>query len=688
MPDKELLQDREIAKRIPRAWAAFFESFGRLTPVQRASIPLIADGKDTLVTSPTASGKTEAVCAPLVERNYGSRDPWTILYISPTRALVNDLYYRLYDPLGRLSLSVKRRTGDHRDNLGEAHVILTTPESFDSLLCRGRVGNGDGHLLANVVAVVIDEVHLLHGNPRGEQIKWCLERLRRLRKQAVAEGWAKNSKLQVVALSATIPDPKVVADRFLTNGEIVRVDGGRSLEVIAPAGPVSSAEDAVLSYLDSLSVPEKVLVFTNSRKRADVLTAELREPLAKLGYRAETHHGSLSRDQRTSTEEAVRNAEKIVVFATSTLEIGIDIGDIDLVVLDGPAPDVKSLLQRMGRGNRRTDKTRVMPCAGSYLEAVIHSAMIQAADEGWLGASEYGPEYAVMKQQIASYIFQSARRSRSRRGVEDLLAKHVSENLGKDLIDRMLSSEELIEDEYGLRLGEVWLDRSVSGQIHSNIEGPQGLTVVDESTGQPIASGLRSVPNPASSMKIAGNPLEVRSWGDRKIEVRRLKDSKVLEGNWGYVSRAWFKGADQPQSVRRYLGISENIWPWVEIGNERHIFHFGGSRRKAFLQLVAGDEKLKVNEWYITISDSQIGKPAWATDIKEWRVDLSVLDSLDSLENTLGRPKANQTLPVDARVDEIKGWLMIDEETNYLNDSLWTHDVDLETSDLLIALLQ
>ena len=154
------------------------------------------------------------------------------------------------------------------------------------------------------------------------------------------------------------------------------------------------------------------------------------------------------------------------------------------------------------------------------------------------------------------------------------------------------------------------------------------------------------------------------------------------------MSRAWFKGSDQPQSVRRYIGISENIWPCVDVDNQRHIFHFGGSRRKAFLQLAAGDGKIEVNEWYITISDSQHGKPAWATDLKAWRIDLSVLDSLDSLEKTLGRPKANQTLPVDARVDEIKGWLMIDEEAKCLNNSSWTDEVDLETSDFLTALLQ
>src|SRR5262249_37777789 len=152
-----------------------------------------------------ASGKTEAACAPLVERSLESHREWTILYVSPTRALVNDLHVRLSGPLRRSSLRAVRRTGDHHDALsGWQQVVLTTPESFDSLLCRGRL-QPNGHALAHVVAVVLDEVHLLHGSSRGEQVRWLLERLRRLRRQAKAEGWSATEDFQVVALSATIP---------------------------------------------------------------------------------------------------------------------------------------------------------------------------------------------------------------------------------------------------------------------------------------------------------------------------------------------------------------------------------------------------------------------------------------------------------------------------------------------------
>ena len=97
--DPDLKLDRQIAASMPRAWSAFFGRFGRLTAVQRAAIPLISQGRDILLCSATASGKTEAVCAPLVERNIDHITPWKILYVTPTRALVNDLYGRLADAL-------------------------------------------------------------------------------------------------------------------------------------------------------------------------------------------------------------------------------------------------------------------------------------------------------------------------------------------------------------------------------------------------------------------------------------------------------------------------------------------------------------------------------------------------------------------------------------------------------------
>ena len=226
--------DVEIADRLRLTWSPFFGRFGRLRPVQRAGIPKILDNNDVLMVAPTASGKTEAACAPLVELNSGS-ERWTIVYISPTRALVNDLFQRLDSPIEQLGLTIKRRTGDHRDPLVEPpNLLLTTPESFDSLLCRGR-SRALRHVLGYVNAVVLDEVHLIFGTARGEQTRWLLHRLRRLREQMVTDAVIRTADLQVVALSATVPDIDALVDTYLgPHRAVVSVEGTRPIELRRP----------------------------------------------------------------------------------------------------------------------------------------------------------------------------------------------------------------------------------------------------------------------------------------------------------------------------------------------------------------------------------------------------------------------------------------------------------------------
>ena len=132
-------------------------------------------------------------------------------YAPPTRALVNDLYERLRGPASQLGLILRRRTGDHRERVEDIpHIVLTTPESFDSLLCRGR-NSAYGHSLGFVSAVVLDEIHLLHGTARGEQLRWLMARLARVRTQMVESGLTRRADVQLVALSATIPDPEFIA---------------------------------------------------------------------------------------------------------------------------------------------------------------------------------------------------------------------------------------------------------------------------------------------------------------------------------------------------------------------------------------------------------------------------------------------------------------------------------------------
>jgi len=311
--------DRDIFRLLERTWPAFFEVHGRLLDIQRKAIPVILQGKNILVSSPTASGKTEAVCAPLIERNIDINSPWTILYISPTRALVNDLYERLYTPLSRMTLSLIRRTGDHPAKLDKIpHVLITTPESFDSIMCRGRLDDDNyGHILSQVKALVLDEIHLLYGSPRGEQVRWLIEILKRLKEQAYRCKWTCSNKIQIVGLSATVPEPQKVIYDFMKEGEYVSTDGKRELTVVnESAEPVC---EALVKYLNNHKHSEKILVFCNARKRVDSLASELKKELVKYGYSVVAHHGSLSQTLREKAEKAIKDRDRIIAFATSTL---------------------------------------------------------------------------------------------------------------------------------------------------------------------------------------------------------------------------------------------------------------------------------------------------------------------------------------------------------------------------------
>lgn len=687
----ELERDVEIAAALPRAWTYFFAPFGRLTAVQRAAVLPILHGSDVLVISATASGKTEAACAPLVERYMGGSQPWTVLYISPTRALVNDLFERLYLPLSQLNLRLERRTGEYRPTAGRhINVLLTTPESFDSMLCRGRTRNPDGHLLASVNAVVLDEIHFLHGSARGEQVRWLLERLRKLRSQAKEANWVREDRIQIVALSATIFNPKEVIDQFLPNGVQITIPGGRAIELVNPPDGSADVVTAIPSYLGSIEHSEKVLVFANSRTSVDTLTARLKQALTPLNYSAFAHHGSLDKSEREATEEAVKTLARIVVVATSTLEIGVDIGDIDLVVLDGPAPDVPSLLQRIGRGNRRKQTTRVMTCNSGPLATLVSSAMIEAARDGWLGSREGGPQYAVARQQVASYIFQAPRPTRSKSMIQRFLKRCSPPVVSENLVSTMLANGELVEDQYGIRLGEHWLNMTDRGDIHTCIEGTGGSSVVDELTGRVIAHGIQQQAGPG--IQTGGHLLQVRRWNEFRIEVRKTASTSLAAGNWSYSSRPRVQGAGQPEAVRRYLEIPETVWPIVRDENWAYCFHFGGARRRAVIELAAdqggeGKNRPTVNDWYLRLTSVALEKPAWLTNSGLATLDLAITSRLDQLEHKLGRPRANSFLPYEARIDEVRGWLQIESELNTFRNARFSTQSEFAVQSVLLAIV-
>jgi ATP-dependent Lhr-like helicase len=327
---------------------AFFGSFKELRPIQMAAIPPILAGRDVLVRSATASGKTEAAVAPLMDRllpTIRAAAGVTIVVVSPTRALVNDLCRRLEEPLARLGVRVGIRHGerDHLALVDKPHVLLTTPESLD-----GLVGRRDP-ALQGVKAVVLDEAHLLFNTQRGLQVGITLHRL---------EMWLE-AELQTVGLSATIGSAAEVWRFFRPGRSVVdvAVPGGRPLEYRIHLD-VSTSElvDVVKSFAD-----KKLLVFVNSRKECEAITDLVR----RSGIdptRVFAHHSSLANDLRLHVEETFSAITSGVCVATPTLELGIDIGSIDLVVLYGVPANWQSLAQRVGRGNRRTEYIEALLC--------------------------------------------------------------------------------------------------------------------------------------------------------------------------------------------------------------------------------------------------------------------------------------------------------------------------------------
>lgn len=690
-PKARLKKDRDISRKLYYTWTPFFSRFDGLTEVQRQTIPQILEGKDVLVCSPTASGKTEAVCAPAIERNYLSNSPWKILYISPTRALINDLYFRLIDPVGQLGLRISRRTGDHHQRLEDAKIVLTTPESFDSILCRGKTENG--HVLADVSTLVFDEVHFLIGTPRGEQLKWLIQRLILLKAYALKKRWIEHNSLQRIVLSATISNPNEVISDYLDkrNAHHVNVCGGRRIEVVWPEDAGPTTEDALIKYLKNSNKSEKILVFCNSRKRVDSLLNILTPPMKQLSYIPLAHHGSLSKPIREEAEETIKNQRRVILIATSTLEIGVDIGDIDLIVLDGPAPDITSLLQRIGRGNRRTNSTRIMPCFGSFAEFIIHSSMIEAARANRLHSKHFGPCHAVAVQQVASYVFQAPKRSRSKEKVEKLIQSCVDPEVSKNMLDHFLDTGEMIQDYDGVRLSRNWLDKSERGDIHSNIESSLGTVLIDDDTGKIIATGLNV--RDGKVMKLAGKLMEMKKKEGNKVYVGHLKEKIKPDAAWGYHSKYWMKGSGQPQAVRHYLGLKIDEWPIIHLKDTSFIFHFGGARRKAVLKLAIKDNQevrgfVSANEWYIKLKGYHPNRPVWLEGISPNILMLKVTNMLEGLEKILARPYANRKMPLNVRIHEIMNWLSIEAELKSLEESSWQVVTDKEISFALESLTE
>jgi ATP-dependent Lhr-like helicase len=320
--------------------------FSELRPVQLQSIDALLDGKNAIVLAPTAGGKTESAFFPLLSQ-MDTEDwrPVSVVYLSPIRALLNNQE----DRISRYAALIGRRAfkwhgdtaqGPRKRFLQEpTDILLITPESLEATLMSQRVPSRE--LFAGLRAVIIDEVHAFADDDRGAHLAALLERLTRLAGRDV----------QRIGLSATVGNPKQILNW-------IQGSSTRDATVIDPGGArrtpdlsldyVGSAENAA-QVIQALHPGKKRLVFVDSRRQAE----QLGHLVAGLGVSTFVSHGSLSVSQRRDAERAFEEGQDCVIIATSALELGIDVGDLDHVLqIDAPS-SVASFLQRMGRTGRR-----------------------------------------------------------------------------------------------------------------------------------------------------------------------------------------------------------------------------------------------------------------------------------------------------------------------------------------------
>ncbi|MFK3981384.1 DEAD/DEAH box helicase [Micromonospora sp. NPDC050397] len=379
-----------------------------LRPLQEAAVGPLLAGEDTLLLAPTAGGKTEAAAFPLLSRM--AAEGWSgtsVLYLCPLKALLNNLlprWERYADWLGRrAALWHGDVTASRRRAILAARpdVLLTTPESLESMLVSRNVDHRA--FFAGLRTVVVDEVHAFAGDDRGWHLLAVLERLTHLIGRPV----------QRIGLSATVGNP----DRLLTwlQGSGAGVRAGR---VIAPDLPVAATATAAtppqgqieLDFVGSLQNAatvlaglhsgEKRLVFCESRQAVEQLGSLLRE----RGITTFLSHASLSADERRRSEEAFAEARDCVIVSTSTLELGIDVGDLDRVIqIDAPST-VASFLQRLGRTGRRPGSLRnclfLTRSGDALLEA---AALLVLWGRGWVEPVVAPPEprHIVAQQMLA-----------------------------------------------------------------------------------------------------------------------------------------------------------------------------------------------------------------------------------------------------------------------------------------------
>jgi ATP-dependent Lhr-like helicase len=396
------------------------KGFPEPTEPQEKTIPKILEGKNVLLISPTATGKTEAAFLPVLSMLLQTQQKpgIKVLYITPLRALNRDMLERLEWWCNNLDIKLAVRHGDTdtkertRQSRSPPDVLITTPETLQAMLSGWLLRQH----LQSLRWVVIDEVHELADNKRGSQLSLALERVRNLA----------HNDFQLIGLSATIGTPEKVAQFLVGNDrpvEIIRVPVAKMmrLEVIFPKPTEEDVKLAGKLYTHPevaarlriirqyMGKHKSVLLFTNTRSVSEVLASRFK--VWDMDFPVSIHHGSLAKPSRIAAETGLKRGSLKGLIATSSLELGIDVGRIDLVIQYMSPRQVARLIQRVGRAGHRIGRVAKGVIIGMDSDDTLEAMVIaRRALEEALEPVEVPPKpYDVLTHQIAGLLLKRRR---------------------------------------------------------------------------------------------------------------------------------------------------------------------------------------------------------------------------------------------------------------------------------------
>ena len=531
------------------------KGFSKPTEPQEKTIPKILDGKNVLLISPTATGKTEAAFLPVLSMllQEAKTPGIKVLYITPLRALNRDMLDRLQWWCNSLDIKLAVRHGDTetkertRQSRSPPDILITTPETLQAILSGWVLRQ---HLQA-LKWIVIDEVHELADSKRGSQLSLALERVRSLT----------GKDFQMIGLSATIGSPEKVA-QFLVGTkrpvEIIRVPVAKmvKLQVIYPRPTEDDARFASKIYThpevaarlriirDYMNKRKSVLLFTNTRSISEVLASRFK--VWDIDFPISIHHGSLAKVSRIAAENGLKRGELKGLIATSSLELGIDVGRIDFVIQYMSPRQVTRLIQRVGRAGHTYGDVAEGVIIGMDSDDTLEAMVIarRALNEELEPLKIPDKPYDVLVHQIAGLMLKNRRLEFS--GVLEL-ARNASpyENLTIEDIGKAFKYMHerfprlawvSFEDQVALKpqrskaLFEYYFDNL------SMIPVEKQFLVIDESTDTSIGvldeAFMAEYGKPGTKFIIRGSPWQIIHATEDKVYVHPVDDPTGSIPSW------------------------------------------------------------------------------------------------------------------------------------------------------------